>query len=132
MDVSLLTDEDVIAQVKKYFALTLVPRLADSEYRDMLSRYRTLSRMGFNEGQIVATWKGQGIEPNAAAAFVNAMELLEKGQPIQDPNERPSVGEILAGYGAKVEGFPWGKIALYGAIGLALYGFSSGAAKKIF
>ncbi len=105
---------DTLVEVNTYFDLTHVDLPSNSVMERALIEYKTLKGSGNNKGQIVNAWKASGLmSPLQAAAFVNAMDNIEKGIPIQDPDERPSWGEVTSDFQSKI---PWKTII---AVGLA-------------
>ncbi len=105
---------DTLVEVHTYFDLTHVDLPSNSVMERALIEYRVLKGSGNNKASIVNTWKKSGLmTAMQAAAFVNAMENIEKGIPIQDPDERPSWGEVTSDFGSKI---PWKTII---AVGLA-------------
>lgn len=103
---------DTLVEVDKFFELTHVETPSNATMARALIEYQTLKGSGNNKGQIVNAWKASGLmAPIQAAAFVNAMDQIEKGVPIQDPTERPSWSEVTSDFGSKI---PWKTIIMVG------------------
>ncbi len=127
-----MTDTQILDQVKMYFDLTHAPTPWFWQWADMLDDYRKRKAAGQSKTVIVNAWK-DSYQPTTAAAFVNAMDQIERGIPIQDPNERPSWAEAYdMGLGPIVKPLPWGKILLVGGAALAIWGFSTRAGQSFF
>ncbi len=104
---------DALTQVHTYFDLTHVDLPSASTLSQAYTEYKALKGSGHTLAQIVNIWKASGLlQPTQAAAFVNAMDQIEKGVPIQDPNESPSWGEAYNM--ALGPAIPWGTILLVG------------------
>lgn len=111
-----MNEADALVQVNQYFDLTHVGLPSNATMERAYTEYKTLKGSGHNAGQIVNIWKASGLmQPTQAAAFVNAMDQIEKGIPIQDPDEGPSWGEAYdMGLGKGIAAIPWGKLLLAG------------------
>ncbi len=105
-----MTDASIIEQVQLHFELTHPGYVAfDIPWQSMLDTWHALSRAGNSKSSIVNYWKSHGVSADDAGTFATAMQQIEAGQTIQDPNESPSFGEIVGSYN-----IPWGKILLAG------------------
>ncbi len=103
---------DTLVEVNTYFDLTHVDLPSNSIMERALIEYKALKGSGHNKGQIVNVWKASGLmTAMQAAAFVNAMDNIEKGIPIQDPDETPSWSEVTSDFNSKM---PWKTIIMVG------------------
>lgn len=120
------SDSATLEKVFQWLELTRVKPPLFWNAGEWLTSYRVLISSGHTPVQILNIWKLEGKDPSLAGAFVTALKRIDAGIPIQDPNERPSMSEIIGGY--KI---PWGKITLFGLAALAVYGFSSSAGNTV-
>jgi hypothetical protein len=116
----------VVSELRKYFTLTQVPPPAD--FYGALKAYDDNKAAGASKQNIVNLWKMSYMSANQASAFVNAMEQIDGGHLIQDPNESPSweeaydrvLGPIVIKAGDLAKNIsaelPWGRLMLVGAL----------------
>ncbi len=107
---------DTLVEVKTFMDLTHVEAPSNATMSRALIEYNTLKGSGHNKGQIANTWKSTGLlTPMQAAAFVNAMDQIEKGIPVQAPDETPSWSEVTSEVTSGLQSkFPWKTIILVG------------------
>ena len=116
---STLTDAQLIDQIKRWFDLSLVEYSFFFPWQKYLDDYRQRIEAGNSQNTIVNTWKKKNeITPMQIAAFVNGAKRAIAGIPIQDPNETPSLSEIVNDYKNQItSSIPWGKVFLVGLAG---------------
>ncbi len=107
-----MTDSETLDQVRNHFILTHPGQVSFYvPFQSMLDTWHSLRGTHTSVSDIVNYYKAHGIDADTAGTFAAAMKQIDAGIPIQDPNEDPSLSEIVDGYTSRV---PWGKIILVG------------------
>lgn len=117
-----MTDEQVLNQVQNHWKLSRGFYTA-LDLPKMLNGYRALKKSGRTDNDVVIYWSSPtvGMSRIDAATFVAAMKMINNGQSIQDPNEKPTWSEVYneSGLpGSKKNPFPWVKLTAVAAVGL--------------
>lgn len=134
-----MTDSEVIQNIQNWFQLTLVTPLDNTVYYTLLDDYRLAKAQGWTDAALIDAWSndhtsdGKAIETTTfmiptfatitkaqAGAFIAAMNQMNKGAAIQDPNESPSWSEAygMSGLSTLSNAIPWKTIL---AVGAAIY-----------
>ncbi len=117
-----MTDAQIIAQIQNHWILSRGYK-AGIPLQDALNGYRALKKAGKSDNDIVIYWSSPsvGMSRMDAGTFVAAMKMINAGQTIQNPSERPSMAEVYAESGlpgSSSFSFPWGKATAIGAVAL--------------
>lgn len=117
-----MADSQILEQVQYHFESSRGSKTTLPLAR-MLIGYRAQKKAGKSDNDIVIYWSSKevGMSRMDAGTFVAAMKQINAGQTIQNPNERPSMQEVLdeSGLpGTKKFKFPWVKVTVIGAVAL--------------
>ena len=92
-----MTDAQILTQIQNHWISSRGFR-AGIPLDNALKGYRALKKAGKTDNDIVIYWSSPavGMSRMDAATFVTAMKKINAGEAIQDPFERPTIGEVYA------------------------------------
>lgn len=117
-----MRDSEILKEIGWHFELSR-GKATTLPLERMLDGYRAQRLAGKSHNDIVIYWSSKpvGMSRMDAATFVAAMKMIDAGQHIQNPRERPSWKEVVdeSGLpGTKKFEFPWVKVTAIGAVAL--------------
>lgn len=123
LDIASLPDAEVLKHVSNHFQGSHVPLPNYLTLTNMLKGYRSYASAGMTSpgaltnalyaNRIAVTYGSGNYTLDQAAAFVAALQRLEKGDIPGNPNEGPSWSESYSmGLGKVIDKIPWGLVML--------------------